>query len=318
MAKLIAPFKLQGSVGDLTFYAGEDGETLVKSKSSPREWEMKHGERFQRSRLCNAEWQVATAATKTFRLAMCDLKSGVEERRLAGRMNGWLLQAIRSDVQHDWGERQLLSGDLSVLEGFEFNRKMPLDNLMPFNLDDRLQVGDGEAHVELPGFRLRRADKNVPTAATHFRVVSALLYVDFKQKKYSRAMHAGELTAIGRKSGKAFIAEHGVSLAPGQVGFWLLGIEFFMMQEGRLIPVKGGALKVMKVWPPIASAERVTLSEGTGQDDEQAVSEKCSKPYWTSASSLSMSVKATYFTTSKSPGFQLPLKAGSSGPYMRI
>lgn len=248
MAKLVGPLKLRGSVGGLTFVKGEDNETYVKEKSGPRECRMKEGEEFAHSRLCNAEWKQAAQATRTFRLAMGDLKQGVEERRLAGRMNAWFLEAIRSDKVNDWGERRLQAGDLSLLEGFELNRKLALDDLLPVHLEDGIQVEDRTVRIVLPGFRLRRASKKIPEGATHFRVVSAMVYMDPDKKAFSRVVKTGELTAIGRKSGEDFVAEHAVRPAAGQLGFWLVGIEFCRLKGTEPVVVKGGVLRCIRVW----------------------------------------------------------------------
>ncbi|WP_276483270.1 hypothetical protein [Paraflavitalea pollutisoli] len=248
MAKLDGLLKLRGSVGGLTFVRGEHGETYVKEKSGPRPCRLKDGEDFANSRRAAAEFKTSGKATRTFRYAMDRLLAGVEGRSLTGRINAWLLRAIQSDAVNEWGYRRVEAGDLTVLEGFEFNESLPLEELLPLNLRDRVPAGRDEARISVPGFRLRRADKNVPKLATHFRMVSAMIFVDFDKHTYSRAVRVGPMTAIGRKSGADFDFDHGIVPKPGELSFWLLGVEFVRQEGDKPVVVRGGAVRCMRVW----------------------------------------------------------------------
>ncbi len=241
---------------------GENGETYAKEKTGPSKERIKRAASFANTRRNNAEFAIAGKATKVFRAAMGNLRDGVTDRYLAGRINAWLYKGVRADQVHQWGERRLEVGDVSLLEGFELNRKLALDDLLPLNLSDCCDVSNSQVQVSMDGFRLRRADKDVPKAATHFRLVSAMLYVDFRKGTYTRDIKEGKLSAVGRKCSDEFVAEHGVAPLNGQIAFWLLGIEFYAMTDKGLVIVRGGALRCMKVVQGNEAAKQQGTEEG--------------------------------------------------------
>lgn len=248
MAKLEGLLKLRGSVGELTFTAGAKGETYVKQKSRPGSLQLKEGEAFARSRRAGAEFKLATKATKLFREAMGTVKKAVGDRFMTGRMHAWFLSGVETDITNEWGERRVQDSDLNLLEGFEFNSNLGLEELLPLNPVNCFQVDDRLLRISIPGFRLRRNKKYVPVTATHFQVVSTIIYIDFTGQSHSVIREASVLTNIGRKSGRDFAAEHAVNPRMGQLCFWLLGVELYSMEKDKPVVVRGGVLRCMKVW----------------------------------------------------------------------
>ncbi len=120
---------------------------------------MKHGHQFAGSRRQAAEFGRASAAGKLFRQAMGNAADGLRLHSLSWRMCTWLLGALQRDPVSGWGERKLTETDLSLLDGFEFNKKTSLDDLLPVNLPDSFRIQDDRVRVSMPGFRLRRKRK---------------------------------------------------------------------------------------------------------------------------------------------------------------
>jgi len=243
MAKYQSHIKISGSIGGVTYYECE-GENIAKEKGSPSDYAMKYGDKFAKSRRCAAEFQGATAVTKQLRDAMGNLTTGVRSVRVSSNMTSWLLKAAHTDPVSDWGERKVWLGDLSLLQGFEFNQKLLLDDALPVKLLECCKIMDGKATVSMPGFRLRYR-KHVPDNATHFRMVSAVLYLDAGKKTYQRDLKEGALWEIGNKPGPAFEVKHEVQAKDGQLVFWLVGIEYHGMGKKRMEVLKGGAIRVM-------------------------------------------------------------------------
>jgi hypothetical protein len=244
MAKVISPFKLSGSLGGLTFFENEYGPQ-VKEKGGPTKWQVQHLDRFANTRHNAAEWKRATAASRLTRAALGNLRDSVKNIKLSGRMIGRLLAVLKADRVHDRGERVVASGDLSLLAGFEFNYKLSLDDALPLNIANCMAVQPGKVAVNIPAFRLRKK-KALPADATHYRLVSCILSIDFEKRTYRQDKQAGELQAMGRKAGKGFCIEHVVQPDNEQGCFWLMGIEFYKMVNEQPVLVKGGALRVME------------------------------------------------------------------------
>lgn len=245
MAKVIGPFKLRGSLGDLSFCINEFG-AYVKEKGGPSPEQVKVHARFANTRRNAAEWKKATAASRLLRVVMGGLLDSVKNMRLSSRMNGVLLAALKADPVHQLGKRLVSAGDLSVLSGFEFNHNLLLDDALPFNIEHCYAVEADKVVLQVPAFRLRKKKKQ-PAGATHFRLVSCLLTVDFDKRKYTRDKRESEVHKMGNKAGTAFEIEHLIetSIAPGSL--WLMGVEFFKLVEERPVLVRGGALRIMKV-----------------------------------------------------------------------
>ena len=262
MAKVISPFQIRGSIGDLVFFVNEFGQQ-VKEKSGPREWHVKNQDSFKNAHRNAAEWKQATAAAKLLRAAAGSLLNGVKNMRLSGRMNAPMLQAIQADPTHDWGEREIGRGDPSVLTGFEFNHNLSLDDALPLNVENCYTIAADRVSLQIPAFRLRKK-KGLPAKATHYRLVSAMLAVDFDTRRCVRDIQKSPLQAMGRKAGAAFCAQHvPATVTPGS--FWLLGIEFYTMEKGEPVLVKGGALRVMQ-WITPAHVEEVGVAEEVVQE----------------------------------------------------
>lgn len=257
MAKVISPFQIRGSIGDLTFFVNEFGQQ-VKAKSGPGEWHIKTQDSFKNAHRNAAEWKRATAAAQQLRIAMGNLLDGVKNMRLSGRMIAQMLQAIQADPVHDWGERVIEAGDPSVLTGFEFNHNLSLDDALPLNVEHCYTVDAGKVSLQLPAFRLRKK-KVLPPKATHYQLISCMLTVDFDKRRSRQDIQESPLLAMGRQNGAPFCAEHVLaSDTPGC--FWLLGIKFYTTVNDKPVLLKGGALRVMR-WVGPAQAEEVGVAE---------------------------------------------------------
>ncbi|AXY74825.1 hypothetical protein D3H65_12895 [Paraflavitalea soli] len=244
MAKVISLFELSGSVGDATFCKNDFG-VHMKMKGGPTAWQVKNLDRFARTRHNAAEWKRITAASKLARNAISSLLPSVKNMGLSSRMNGQFFSILRSDQLHDWGERVVSSGDLSTLTDFEFNGKLSLDDALPVNPAHCYSIAAGKVVVNIPAFRLRKK-KGLPETATHYRMVSGVVWIDFEKKKYRLDKEVGELQAMGRAAGTAFNVEQVIPAATEQGCFWLLGIEFYTMVNEQPKLVKGGALRIME------------------------------------------------------------------------
>lgn len=259
MAKVKSLFGFRGSIGDLTFYENEYGPQ-VKTKGSPTQWHMKNSKSFRNARRNASEWKQATSGAQLLRWAMGSLLKGVNNMRLSGRMNAPMVKALRGDAVHDWGERDIASGDLTALTGFEFNNKLSLDDALPLNVENCYTVEAGKISLQVPAFRLRKK-KALPPNATHYRLVSAVVTIDFAKKRFHQDVQASPILPMGRKAGEAFCAEHIIAADTPGCG-WLLGIEFYTMKNDQTVLIKGGAMRVMQ-WMQPSQVEEVVMEEVT-------------------------------------------------------
>jgi hypothetical protein len=243
MAKILSPFEIRGSVGNTTYFKNEYGQQM-KEKGGPSAWQVKNLDRFTNTRHNAAEWKRATAASRLMRHALGDLLRSVKNIRLSGRMNGPLLAALKDDPIHDYGKREVSAGNLSKLVGFEFNHHLPLENALPLNIENCFSLEAGKLALDVPAFRIRKK-KGIPKDATHYRLVSCILSIDFDKRTYYQDRQISALHAMGRKAGSPFAIEQMIQPSNEQDCFWLMGIEFYKLVNEKPVLVRGGALRVM-------------------------------------------------------------------------
>jgi hypothetical protein len=289
MAKVTGLFKIKGTIGDTSFFENEFGPQ-VKMKGGPSEWHIENQDSYKNALRNAAEFKRATAAAQLLRAAMGSLRNGVKSMRLNGRMIAPMLQAIKADPVNNWGERMIGSGDLSVMAGFEFNHRLSLDDALPLNVENCYTVEAGKVSLQIPAFRLRKK-KALPLQATHYRLVSCMLSVDFEKRRYQREIQESPLLAMGRQAGAPFCAEHVVGAStPGC--FWLLGIEFYTMENDKPKLVKGGALRVMQ-W--MGTACKDAVGEVTTAVVEEAALPQATPVVITLPAATATSLPATQF-----------------------
>lgn len=244
MARYVSNIEIHGSIGNQTYFTNAYGKQ-VKSTGSPSAHAMKYGANFLNTRRNAAEFKRASEAAKLFRQAMGPVLAGVNNQRLSSRMVGWLHDVIMGDRIHDKGERTMSAGDFTGLAGFEFHVDRELDDVLPFNTGNHLSREAGKVTIDIPAFRLRKK-KSIPAEATHYRLVSCLLTIDFDKRKFTRDIQEGPLCVMGRAAGAGFCVEQEVPPVDEQGCFWLVGISFYQLVGETVKLVKGGAMRVVE------------------------------------------------------------------------
>jgi hypothetical protein len=182
MAKVISLFQLRGSIDDLTFRQTEYG-TIAGMKPGPTREKVLTHEDFRLTRRNAGEFKLAIRDAQLLRKALGIALNGIAGSSLNGRMNGLLHTAARQDGTSDLGARRASQGDIGILTGFDFNKQLPLATALPVNFTHALDAATGTLKVALPCF-IARKKKNFPAGATHFRIVSGGVAVNFLCPRY--------------------------------------------------------------------------------------------------------------------------------------
>lgn len=139
MAKVIAPFKIVGTLDDLNFYINSD-ENYVRAKKeralTPEQF--KENPIFDRIRQQGKEMGYCATKSRQFRLLAVQFYKKSKEVSFAGRANKILLEILEEDKQNPKGERTLEEGMKSpflneILIGFEGNKTRPLKKIFKTN-----------------------------------------------------------------------------------------------------------------------------------------------------------------------------------------
>src|SRR5688500_18451579 len=120
MPKQRGGLRLEGSLGDLTYYKSKYGY-LVKRKSIVPGERQAVDPAYQRTRENNEEFGTASKASKLIREACKGLSISMVNDKLRARLMKTLLEIIRQDSVNPRGKRQVQEEHAVLLEGFEFN-----------------------------------------------------------------------------------------------------------------------------------------------------------------------------------------------------
>lgn len=132
MAKIIAPFKVKGTIDDLNFYDTPNGNYVrTKGKTGITKKQFQENPIFDRIRQQGNEFGSCVLKAKAFRLTAKQFFDKAKEGSFAGRVNSLLFEILEEDTKHPIGERKLEIGlqtpdGPTLLVGFEANKSRPL------------------------------------------------------------------------------------------------------------------------------------------------------------------------------------------------
>ncbi len=107
----------------------------------------------------------------------------LREAHLSSRLFARVYDVLRSDELHAVGSRTMASGNLGLLEGFDFNKRKPLHRIFNGSFDVRINRRKGECVVDVPNFdpvRHLRWEGRI----THIKILAAAAVLDFRSLKF--------------------------------------------------------------------------------------------------------------------------------------
>src|SRR5207302_433201 len=117
MGKQIDNFKLNGSIGDLTFYKSRHG-LLVRRKGGIPKNRILSGSNFVRTRENNAEFTKSSQAGKILRQAFLPYIQKSKDPDLVNRLFKEMMKVVKSDPISPRGQRNMVNAQVQLLRGF--------------------------------------------------------------------------------------------------------------------------------------------------------------------------------------------------------
>ena len=244
MAKATGLLKLQGTIDDITFRKTENGIVAGRKPGPTREKVLEH-EHFRRTRLNAGEFQLAIQEATLLRHALGTALQGKTGSSMNGRMNGLFYAAALHDGVNDFGCRRASQGDTGLLRGFDFNKRLLLQYALPVALTHELDGKTGICRVEIPCF-IARKRREFPEEATHFRIVSGAAMIDFLRGHYQRDVQRSALLPLRKKTPGGLCFEHRLEPDEGKVMVQVLGVEFYKLENGKEVLIKGSAVRILE------------------------------------------------------------------------
>jgi hypothetical protein len=136
MAKVTAPFKIEGTIDDLNFYIDQQGTNIVRIKPEPHMTteKFKTLPSFHKMRMHNQEFGQCVTKAKTFRLLAAEFNKQAKDGSFAGRANKLLFEILQEDPNNELGSRLFTEGikthfGQELLLNFESNKLRPIDKV---------------------------------------------------------------------------------------------------------------------------------------------------------------------------------------------
>lgn len=245
MARQTGIIKLKGTIGDISFYKTADGH-LARIKGGPDANRIANDPAFQRTRENGSEFGRAGKAGKLLRVALRVLMQNASDKRVTSRLTKQLVAITKTDTVNERGLRTVQDGDLSLLNGFEFNINGKLASLFFIGYTSAIDRVAGTMEADIPDF-IPVNDIVAPGGTTHFRLSVGGAEVDFENESYvfdseSTAILPWDGTTVPTSTLTATLTANS-TLPMVQV----IGVEFFQEVNGQMYPLKNGAYNALGV-----------------------------------------------------------------------
>ncbi|MBB3123796.1 hypothetical protein FHS04_001299 [Mesoflavibacter sabulilitoris] len=245
MARQTGIIKLKGTIGDISFYKSADGH-LARYKGGVDANRIANDPAFQRTRENGSEFGRAGKGGKVIRNAIRVLLQNAKDKRVVSRLTKSLVAITKTDTVNERGLRTIEDGDMSTLQGFEFNANGKLGATLFAPYATSLDRTTGDVDVSLAPFSptVRIA---APGGTTHFKVVMGAAELDFANE--SSTFESDETAILPYDSANTAAIDLSVAL-PANSALPILqvvGIEFYQEVNGQMYPLKNGAFNALAV-----------------------------------------------------------------------
>jgi hypothetical protein len=243
MARQKGILKLEGTIGDITFYKSQDG-FLARGKGGVDGNRIANDAAFQRTRENGSEFGTAGKAGKVLRNSLRVLLQNASDNRMVSRLTQKMVEVIQADATSTRGQRNVIDGEAELLEGFEFNINGKLNNTFfaPYtaNIDRVL----GTLNVSIPSF----VPLNMiaaPGGTTHYKIITSGVEVDFENETFVSDTKASTILPWDDAATTALGLNNLVTAASTKPLFLAVGVEFFQDVNGTKYPLKNGAFNAL-------------------------------------------------------------------------
>jgi hypothetical protein len=243
MAKQKGIIKLEGTIGDITFYKSQDGY-LAREKGGIPADRIANDPAFARTRENGSEFGNAGRAGKVLRTSIRALLQNAADNRMVSRLTQEMVKVVQADVTSTRGMRNVIDGEAELLEGFEFNKNGKLGTTLYAPFTGTIDRVAGTLTADLPSF----VPLNMiaaPGGTTHFKIVSAGVEVDFELESFIVDSQATAVLPWDATPTAVINLANAVTAASTHPLFLVLGIEFYQEVNGAMYPLKNGAFNAL-------------------------------------------------------------------------
>ena len=241
MARQDSIFKLKGTIDGVSFYKSKDGH-LARKAGGVSAQRIASDPAFVRTRENGSEFGRAGSAGKVLR----GLLQKASDSRVSSRLTAEMVRVIKADETSDRGLRNVLDGEVEMLQGFEFNASGLLTGTLFAPYEVTIDRAGGAHQVALADF-IPGSAVAAPSGATHCKIIAAAASVDFENGTWDvKQAETGYLT-LGPQTEAAQTLALPLPAASTHPIMLVLGIEFTQLVNGKQYDLKNGAYNALAI-----------------------------------------------------------------------
>ena len=243
MARQKGIIKLDGTIGDITFYKSRDGY-LAREKGGIPADRIANDPAFQRTRENGAEFGRAGKAGKLLRNSIRGLLQNASDRLMVGRLTQLMVKVIQEDATNPRGLRNVIDGEAEMLQGFDFNINGKLGTTIYAPFTATIDRVAGTLTANIPAF----VPLNMiaaPSGASHFKIISTGAEIDFENETFVMDAQSTAILPWDANATAVINLANAVTAASTHPLFLALGIEFYQQVNAQMYPLKNGAYNAL-------------------------------------------------------------------------
>jgi len=221
------------SSGGITIYTNKNGQVITRAKPGPNK-KMKTHPQYQMVRENGAAFGTASSIGARIR---CIFRSWVKiagDPTITNRLTKALMQVLKSVHHADSMKPKLADGNLSLLEGFQFNERTGIHRLFTGPYSVSVTQDNRQVRFFIPSFIPRTSVEHLNNNYPFFRLHPVIAVVNFETSQHN--IITPEITApLAWDDTPANAVELIADFEPADGNFIIaaLGIEFFQGGCGK-------------------------------------------------------------------------------------
>ncbi len=246
MARQSGIIKLKGTIGDITFYKSKDGY-LARQKGGVDKERFHTDPKFQRTRENAAEFARAGKASKALCTAIRPVLNKTQDSRMISRLVKSMMQVIKADQVSNRGLRNVLDGELVLLQGFDFNGNARLSATVYAPYTSVIDRATGVLEINVTSF-VPDSQIVAPGGTTHFRFISAGVEVDFENETFNLVQSSSAEISFDNSVREPVVLSNDIGFLDSiKPLFLVFGIEFLQQVNGTFYALNNGAYNALSL-----------------------------------------------------------------------
>ena len=229
MARQVGPVRFNGVIGDIVFYSAK-GREFARRKPNITKERIANDPAFAPTRQNNAEFAKASRAGKELRMCLHPLICKGMDGRLVNRLNSALLKVLKSDPEGDRGQRNIMKGDITKLDGFMFNTKVSLSGILLVKPQWRIARTTGRVTTSLPEFIGDTMIKKRP-GVTQCKIVTAVVALDLDKPACVADFNSSPLIALNATEPEDIVIINKIPPGNGLPLMLIIGLQMYYANE---------------------------------------------------------------------------------------